>query len=77
MPPPNFAVLLYRTVYFRFSRGLIAILPSVLGFFRLLAADISRKFDSIYPRDPRAVLHAFLAVSAGLTRPRPTCAFTT
>jgi len=50
MPPPNFAVLLYRTVYFRFSRGLIAILPSGLGFLRLLAADIPRKFGSIYPR---------------------------
>ena len=56
MLPLNFAVLLYRAaVYFRFRRGLIAILPSGLGFFRLLAAAISRKFGSIYPR---AVLRA-------------------
>ncbi len=32
MPPPAFAVLLYRAVYFRFSRGLIAILPRGLDF---------------------------------------------
>ena len=32
MPPPAFAVLLYRAVYFHFRRGLIAILPRGLGF---------------------------------------------
>jgi hypothetical protein len=32
MQLPAFAVLLYRAVYFRFSRGLIAILPRGLGF---------------------------------------------
>ena len=32
MQPLAFAVLLYRAVYFRFSRSLIAILPRGLGF---------------------------------------------
>jgi hypothetical protein len=36
MPPPAFAVLLCRAVYFRFSRGLIAILQSGLGFYDCL-----------------------------------------
>ena len=36
MPPLSFTVLLYCAVYFRFRRGLIAILPRGLGFYDCL-----------------------------------------
>lgn len=63
MPPPVFAVLLYRAVYFRFSRGLIAILQSGLGFcaYLRLLFPINSTPSS---REPftRRIVHAFLAV---------------
>ena len=73
-----FAVLLYRAVYFRFRRGLIPIFLRSLGFYdclRLLFLTNSAPSS----REPftRRIVRAFLAVSADLTRSRPTCAFTT
>jgi len=47
MQLPAFAVLLYRAVYFRFRRGLIAILQSSLGFCACLRLFILHKFDSV------------------------------
>lgn len=78
--PPAFAVLLYRAVYFRFSRGLIAILPSGLGFFaclRLLFLVNSTPSIRVI-RVPFYVPYRsclFSRPSADLTRLRPTCAF--
>lgn len=63
MLPPNFAVLLYRAVYFRFRRGLIAVLTHGLGFcaylrllFPINSTPSSRKSFT------RRIVRAFLAV---------------
>ena len=77
MQPLAFAVLLYRAVYFRFCRGLIAILPHSLGFCACLqllfpinsAPSIRVPFFVPYR------LRLFSRPSAGLARLLPTRAF--
>lgn len=63
MPPPAFAVLLCRAAYFRFSRGLIAILPRGLGFYDCLRLlFLTNSTPSSRKSFTRRIVRAFLAV---------------